>query len=400
MTPVNDGSESFAPTSEATPAIRAMPEFNHAVDFVNRIKARFQDGSTYPQFLSILQYYQMERKSIHEVHQEVTELFSDAPDLLNDFKTFLPERMDNQPGLLLGGAGAPPPPPPHQPHQPAPLAHQAQPAAHRPAASRQTSAMPQAAPSPSQPPASGSTKRKRDADQQQQQQQQSASRASGAAGGGPLQPRPVKRPSDHSEGRPTANGNLAGHPSHRPNMAELDPGYSNMRTNGADATSHQSALQPPPPPPPAAAVMPPPHPGRVVATAEEHVFFDKVARYLEDHDTYQEFLKVLNLYSQEIIDLPTLVTRGQVFLGNAPELYIEFRNIVGWKDDTYYKGNKIVQGKLVIENVPARKQESVRNSLDNAETSGPSYRKLPESVSRLRSGIAVETFVNSTDWTF
>ena len=52
---------------QPTPAIRALPEFNHAVDFVNRIKTRFWDGDTYSKFLNILQWYQMERKTIQQV---------------------------------------------------------------------------------------------------------------------------------------------------------------------------------------------------------------------------------------------------------------------------------------------------------------------------------------------
>jgi paired amphipathic helix protein Sin3a len=53
---------------------------------------RFQDRpEIYKQFLEILQTYQRESKPIQDVYAQVTELFKTAPDLLEDFKQFLPE---------------------------------------------------------------------------------------------------------------------------------------------------------------------------------------------------------------------------------------------------------------------------------------------------------------------
>lgn len=45
----------------------------------------------YKQFLEILQTYQRESKPIQDVYSQVTQLFKSAPDLLDDFKQFLPE---------------------------------------------------------------------------------------------------------------------------------------------------------------------------------------------------------------------------------------------------------------------------------------------------------------------
>ena len=45
----------------------------------------------YKSFLEILQTYQRESKPIQDVYAQVTQLFSTAPDLLEDFKQFLPE---------------------------------------------------------------------------------------------------------------------------------------------------------------------------------------------------------------------------------------------------------------------------------------------------------------------
>jgi paired amphipathic helix protein Sin3a len=45
----------------------------------------------YKNFLEILQTYQRESKPIQDVYSQVTQLFREAPDLLEDFKQFLPE---------------------------------------------------------------------------------------------------------------------------------------------------------------------------------------------------------------------------------------------------------------------------------------------------------------------
>lgn len=70
----------------------APVEFNNAISYINKIKKRFsQQPEVYKNFLEILQLYQRESKPIHDVYSEVTQLFSSAPDLLEDFKRFLPE---------------------------------------------------------------------------------------------------------------------------------------------------------------------------------------------------------------------------------------------------------------------------------------------------------------------
>lgn len=89
---------------------RGPVEFNHAISYVNKIKVcnpnvdvdgaaiynihqnRFaSQPDIYKQFLEILQTYQRESKPIQDVYAQVTHLFNSAPDLLEDFKQFLPE---------------------------------------------------------------------------------------------------------------------------------------------------------------------------------------------------------------------------------------------------------------------------------------------------------------------
>ncbi|KAF9604331.1 hypothetical protein IFM89_005912 [Coptis chinensis] len=67
-------------------------EFEEAINFVNKIKTRFEnDDRVYKEFLDILNLYRKESKSITEVYQEVAILFHTHPDLLEEFTHFLPE---------------------------------------------------------------------------------------------------------------------------------------------------------------------------------------------------------------------------------------------------------------------------------------------------------------------
>jgi histone deacetylase complex regulatory component SIN3 len=67
-------------------------ECDHALSYVNKIKNRFQSQpDIYKQFLEILQIYQRESTPLQNVYAQVVNLFNSAPDLLEDFKQFLPE---------------------------------------------------------------------------------------------------------------------------------------------------------------------------------------------------------------------------------------------------------------------------------------------------------------------
>ena len=81
-----------APAAIAQEAKKQPVEFNHAINYVNRIKTRFQDQpDTYKSFLEILHTYQKEQKGIREVYAQVAKLFHDHTDLLEEFSQFLPD---------------------------------------------------------------------------------------------------------------------------------------------------------------------------------------------------------------------------------------------------------------------------------------------------------------------
>ncbi|GMP58130.1 hypothetical protein CsSME_00021912 [Camellia sinensis var. sinensis] len=79
------------PETEPAP-VKKPVEFEEAINFVNKIKTRFQDDDiVYKSFLDILNMYRKENKSITEVYQEVATLFREHHDLLVEFTHFLPD---------------------------------------------------------------------------------------------------------------------------------------------------------------------------------------------------------------------------------------------------------------------------------------------------------------------
>ncbi|KAG9003494.1 hypothetical protein FRB94_003077 [Tulasnella sp. JGI-2019a] len=105
--------KSHNPSSTDSIKFEAPIEFNHAINYVNKIKNRYSDEpSTYVQFLEILQTYQKEQRPIRSVYEQVAILFDGNVDLLDEFKQFLPdtsqgslEAMAGLPGGSGGGTG-------------------------------------------------------------------------------------------------------------------------------------------------------------------------------------------------------------------------------------------------------------------------------------------------------
>lgn len=104
-----------------------------------------------------------------------------------------------------------------------------------------------------------------------------------------------------------------------------------------------------------------------LTTPAEMAFFERVKKYLDDKSTYHDFLKLLNLYTQEIIDLPALVRQAERFLGGNEDLFESFYTIVGAPAD----------GPIDLVIGPFRE----RFDRDKLKSFGQSYRKLPQHVS-------------------
>jgi histone deacetylase complex regulatory component SIN3 len=81
----------------ANPPQTGQMQQAHAIHYVTKIRNRFSnEPETYRSFLKILHTYQKEQKGIKEVLEQVSQLFADHPDLLMEFTYFLPDAVQDQ----------------------------------------------------------------------------------------------------------------------------------------------------------------------------------------------------------------------------------------------------------------------------------------------------------------
>ncbi|KAJ4382894.1 Transcriptional regulatory protein sin3 [Didymella sp. IMI 355093] len=311
---------------------RGPVEFNHAISYVNKIKNRFaSQPDIYKQFLEILQTYQRESKPIQDVYAQVTGLFNAAPDLLEDFKQFLPESaaqhraaqqqaarhaedavmLSNVRGDAAGYGQTPN-------LQQTPRADQGR-----------LPPMGNFAPTPT---ANRDNKRKRDRQ-------------------GPIA---APMPTPMAQEPPTSNvrgGNFAA-------------GAANKRAKTGHAAK-QAVPEGPPVSPTLTPALPEPIPPTTTTTPsqDELAFFDRVKKFIGNKNTMNEFLKLCNLYSQDLIDKTLLLYRAQSFIGGNPELFAWFKKFMGEEDDQQKTRPKTVNSRV---------------SLSNCRSLGPSYRLLPK----------------------
>jgi paired amphipathic helix protein Sin3a len=145
-----------------------------------------------------------------------------------------------------------------------------------------------------------------------------------------------------------------------PAPASKKPKLAHGKPTAADVPAIEPTLTP---------VVPEPIPPPSAATAnpEELAFFDRVKKFLGNRTSMTEFLKLCNLFSQQIIDRDSLYHQGCNYLMANPEL-LSF-----WKTFLQYDPQDVV-----VDNVPAPPAGKV--SLSNCRAFGPSYRLLPRRV--------------------
>lgn len=290
-------------------------EFNQAISYVNKIKTRFSSQpEIYKTFLEILQTYQREQLRITEVYEQVTQLFQEAPDLLDDFRQFLPDMSQQQRSIGMVSADNNvrlPPVGNFAPPLPGANAIQEQnlPTPSIPASNNQPAAAPALTPGPR-------TKKKAGGQDTQFPGQYDNSNIAVSSVRGP----PTKKSK-------TINGTVS------PSLVPATPEPLLTQKSGA--------------------------------LLEEISFFDKAKKYISNKQTYNEFLKVLNLFSQRIIDKSILVDRVNGFLGGSDELMSWFKAFVK------YEGKP-----LHIENITYKKHLL---ELSRCRAYGKSYRLLPKS---------------------
>ncbi|KAG7882014.1 hypothetical protein KL935_001171 [Ogataea polymorpha] len=306
-------------------------EFDQAINYVNKIKQRYaNEPDIYKHFLENLQMYQKGIKPIDEVYREISVLFRDAPDLLEDFKLFMPDTtapVVDQQGRMQGpqlgeynnygqvyydGKQAGHLGQPHSQAQPQQSNVQLPPVgSFQPPTFRQ--------PVPQMP---SKDKKKKWGSQQLSQ---------------PIPSQKSYQMTQPYDEPPVSNIRASLQPRRKDENPSLLPG-----------------------------VPEPVYPNAVESDLTDEVtFFDKVKKAINNKQTYNEFLKFLRLYTSEVIDKDTLVEKAEGFIGGFPDLFDWFKSFVGWEEKP-----------LHIENIAIKKQQL---DLMMCKACGPSYRLLPKS---------------------
>ncbi|XP_053277109.1 paired amphipathic helix protein Sin3a isoform X2 [Pleuronectes platessa] len=265
-------------------------EFNHAINYVNKIKNRFQgQPDIYKSFLEILHTYQKEQRNAkeaggnytptlteQEVYTQVAKLFKNQEDLLSEFGQFLPDANSS---LLLGKVAP--------------------------------------------------------------DRAESVRNDHGGT---------VKRPLLNNKQRLSQNGL----PIRRPaGVGATPPVKKKPKIMGKDHSSEVSKH----------------------STSTETMFFEKVKKALRSTEAYDNFLRCLQIFNQEVISRAELVQLVIPFLGKFPELFTWFKNFLGYREFSHGEPSH-------AESLPKeRATEGIAMEIDYASCKrlGSSYRALPKS---------------------
>lgn len=320
-------------------------EFNHAISYVNKIKTRFANQpDIYKQFLEILQTYQREQKPIGEVYEQVTQLFAKSPDLLNDFKQFLPDTGNQQPAFVMR-------------NDEQMMPHYLQPPMHANQHFYPGNGQSQLPPLGNFQPNAGGPIVSPEQDYRKFQAQQENEHGAGTMMRDALRKNSEHYAYENNYNEEASYSGLRGGPPAK--QKSVTPG------SAPPAVRANPTLVPGIPEP-----VPPSAIAKSSSLLEEISFFDKVKKAIGNKQTYNEFLKMLNLFSQDIIDKATLVERVDSFLGdNHSDLLNWFKQFVGYEAPTQH-----------MEEIEFKKHQI---ELSLCKAYGPSYRQLPKIESQM-----------------
>ncbi|EGO30319.1 hypothetical protein SERLADRAFT_444328 [Serpula lacrymans var. lacrymans S7.9] len=315
-------------------------EFNHAIQYLNKIKARYADDpDTYKQFLEILQTYQKEQRHLHDsqVYVQVQMLFKDAPDLLSEFKDFLPEVANASAGpsgvvgiLPHPTAGPGVPSPWNQPDMSTAASEKGLKKAALTAKKRRRGPEKDTTPALN---VKGSLSRSKKTKLNNKADPESPR----------FSPYPVP-------GSPLPH---AASVTQAPGVMQPPQGHGQHSVQAFTNSSYALGS----------------------STPDELLFFDRAKKALEGRETYEDFLKILNLYSKDIIDAKMLVDMARAFLGDG-ELLTQFKDVIGVDE----KRSSIEFGPPG--SIRTGPPEAL-SALPADDGKGPSYRRLPKSEIRL-----------------
>ncbi|EMD34640.1 hypothetical protein CERSUDRAFT_116814 [Gelatoporia subvermispora B] len=323
-----------------------------ALSFVQKVKTRYaNDPDRYKRFLEILysstalpsnDVRDMEHWSVAylsayyaqgDVVQNVRSLFHDAPELMREFTEFLPDPQTREAEL-------------------AKLAEQEE--AHKAAADAEAKASKKKAAASSSVPQKRKRKPAEKEDKKEKEKGEVASKVAPSKAKKPRQQAPVNEASSPPF-------------SQRHVIAPSSPRRSSQTVHSTPQHVHHHPPQPLPAPVPVSV----PQAQVAAPQPDESQFFEQVKRALDNRETYNEFLKLINLFTQDIIDMPRLVRESRTFLSDS-ELMEQFKRILGW--DERRERERLMDA----ESVWTRPMAALdRPSRDQLNLRYGSYRKLP-----------------------
>lgn len=329
---ISQAHQSIIQTEQAGGNQNQPVEFNHAISYVNKIKNRFvSQPEKYKRFLEILHAYQKEQKVIREgsgampgkqlteaeVYSQVAKLFDQQEDLLREFGQFLPDATSHTTTNLFNR---------NQPHS---------------EYKKMTA------------PAIGG------------QLQSSSSQ-------GPIS-RIDREFMEKDYHRGGAEKDRSGHPiqKYSSNLSKRSPSYNLMNMN------HMNRDRDGPSPPKRYKPI-----CRDVTLAEaskygslnDFAFFDKVRKALRNPEVYDNFLRCLILFNEEIVSRVELIGLISPFLSRFPELQRWFQEFLGSQTNT--DGISISNTQRQDRNQGELAQEI---DLSTCKRLGASYCALPKS---------------------
>ncbi|XP_075988190.1 SIN3 transcription regulator family member A isoform X2 [Anticarsia gemmatalis] len=299
------GAAVAATATHPAPAPSSQPvEFNHAIEYVNKIKSRFsRQPDKYKRFLEILHAYQRGHREMkepqakqqteQEVYSQVAKLFENQDDLLAEFGQFLPDAK----------AVTKPPPDRHYPHvrsPPPPQTHHQQ---------QRVESEPERFPAaaPASPP---HLQHQHHHHQQAEmpwdvnitlssvQLPKHASSGSSAAAAPPQQHHHLKRSPSIS-----STNQILGAPAAKKSRVSCMSGPTVRDVSYAEAAK--------------------------LATVHDFNFFDRARKALRSQHVYDNFLRCLLLFTNEVISSSELLCVTSPFLCRHPELQKWLQDFLG-----------------------------------------------------------------------
>ncbi|KAJ1906048.1 hypothetical protein LPJ81_001569 [Coemansia sp. IMI 209127] len=411
--PVRSQSIVESPSMASAQGPRQVPlEFDHAINYVNKIKMRFAaEPDRYKEFLEILQTYQKESRPIQDVYAQVHILFASAPDLLDEFKQFLPDTSESATAAAASGS-----PTASYTHTGAPILVggvgsgtsmsgilQRQTSAG--AVGQQGMGTSEAMAGARLPPVGNFTPVSATGHGSDPYSSMSVEGGINTAAGGAAQQPGMMYDGKTTSGTPSSSRKrrgMMGNAAQLPGSGSSKRRAKGSKTDGSGApidqmggygqalgTTAMSQLQQMQG---QHGMQQPVNPA--TATPDELAFFERVKRFIGQPTAYNEFLKLLNLYNQQILDPKTLVERAESFIGDDQELFGWFKQFVGFDEQQHEIEDSRASDEAIVESIlgpepgPYVPPEEVAKTLrpagpkvltTDSKVFGPSYRLLPES---------------------